>query len=306
MTTQKSAHSSVPAESGPDRLVNTRSEAANGLSTESVDPRRPPRRRHTLRLLAAAMLLLMGIGQAAWPVIDFSAVAQLIEQVRIASDSLDEMTTAKRALLGEVAALTGVWDDLTGDAYQLAETTSTLVMNHSLTGIEADLELRRDREQLAWPTSSHIQDAYIGQHADVIQQVLAAHQTATQTRNAERSAWHDAQIVIAQAGRFLAQIEATSGTQNSETTQGLSAQLDRHIAVSSASRDIAARQLEMLVSADHRQARLDHLQAVERANRQRKALALRAEIQDVLDQQQTDFDAAGFDQRLYTPVLPSY
>ena len=306
MTNQNTAHSPLPAEGGPDRVVNTRSEAADGLSTKSVHPQHPRKGRRRLSVSVAAVLLLAGIGQAAWPVIDFSAVAQLIEQVRIASDSLDEMTTTKQALLGEVAALTGVWDDLTGDAYGLSERASSLVTNYSLTGIENGLEDRMDAERNAWPSAADVSNAYAGQDASVIEKVLGAYQSTTRQLNAERNAWYDAQIVIAQTGKFLESVEATAGTQNSTTDQGLSAQLDRNIAVSSASRDIAARQLEMAVSAEHRAARLDHLQAVERANRQRRALMIRTEIQDVLDEQERNFDSAAFDAGLYRPVLPSY
>ena len=307
MTNQNTAHSPLPAEAGPDRVVNTRSEAADGVSTNSVDPPQHPRKgRRRLSVSVAAVLLLAGIGQAAWPVIDFSAVAQLIEQVRIASDSLDEMTTAKRALLGEVAALTGVWDDLTGDAYGLSEKASSLVTNYSLTGIEDGLEDRMDAERNAWPSAADVEHAYAGQDAAVIEKVLGAYQSTTLQLNAERNAWYDAQIVIAQTGKFLESVETTAGTQNSTTDQGLSAQLDRHIAVSSTSRDIAAGQLEMAVSAEHRAARLDHLQAVERANRKRRALMIRTEIQDVLDDQESNFDSAAFDTGLYTPVLPTY
>ena len=306
MTNQNTAHSPLPAEGGPDRVVNPRSEAAGGVSTKSVDPRHPRKGRRRLSLLAAAVLLLAGIGQAAWPVIDFSAVAQLIETVRIASDSLTEMTESKRALLGQVATFTGVWDDLTGDAYGMAERASSLVTNYSLTGIEDGLEDRMDAERNAWPSAADVEDAYAGQDASVVEKVLDAYQSTTLQLNAERNAWYDAQIVIAQTGKFLESVETTAGTQNSTTEQGLSAQLDRHIAVSSASRDIAAKQLEMAVSAEHRAARLDHLQAVERANRKRRALMIRTEIQDVLDEQETNFDSAAFDAGLYRPVLPSY
>ena len=306
MTNQNTAHSPLPAEGGPDRVVNTRSEAAGGVSTKSVDPQHPRKGRRRLSLLVAAVLLLAGIGQAAWPVIDFSAVAQLVETVRIASDSLTEMTESKRALLGQVATFTGVWGDLTGTAYGLSERASSLVTNYSLTGIETGLEDRMDAERNAWPSAADVRDAYAGQDAAVIQKVLESYQSTTLQLNAERNAWYDAQIVIAQTGKFLESVETTAGTQNSTTEQGLSAQLDRHIAVSSASRDIAARQLEMAVSAEHRAARLDHLQAVERANRKRRALMIRTEIQDALDEQETNFDSAAFDAGLYRPVLPSY
>ena len=306
MTNPNTAHSPLPAEGGPDRVVNTRSEAADGVSTKSLDPRHPRKGRRRLSLLVAAVLLLAGIGQAAWPVIDFSAVAQLVEAVRVASDSLTELTTTKQALLGQVATFTGVWGDLTGDAYGMAEKASSLVTNYSLTGIEDGLEDRMDAERNAWPSAADVEDAYAGQDAAVIQKVLESYQSTTLQLNAERNAWYDAQIVIAQIGKFLESVETTAGTQNSTTDQGLSAQLDRHIAVSSASRDIAARQLEVAVSAEHRAARLNHLQAVERAHRKRQELDIRIEIRDDIAQQQADFDSAAFDAGLYRPVLPSY
>ena len=307
-TNQKPDVSPLSAESAPDRAETTRSEALQGVFSDPVDPQpqHPPRRKSRVWLLAAAALMIVSLGRAAWPVIDFSAVAQLVEAVRVAQDSLNEMTTSKRALLGEVAALTGIWSDLTGDAYQLGERASGLVTDHSLRGIEADLESRRDIERLAWPTSGDIQDAYAEQPGDVIQQLLVAHQKATLQRDAEQNAWYDAQIVIAEAGQFLDAIQGTAGAQNAETTQGLSTQFDRHIAVSSASRDIAARQLELATSAEHRAARLEHLQAVERANQRRRSLAIRAEIQQALADHQANLDAAAFDESLYTPVLPEY
>ena len=251
------SHSSHPAGIRPDPAKKPRSEAAEAANANAPDPRHPPRRRRRLSLLIVMALLLVGAGQAAFPVIDASAVAQLIETVQLAGDTLSEMTTAKEALLGQVAGLTGVWNDLTGETYQLGEKASSLVTDHSLTAIEAGLTARTDAERLAWPTQGDVRDAYAGEDAAVIQQVLDAHQAETARHTAQRNAWHDAQIVIAEAGQFLEAIETTAGNQNNETTQGMSAQLDRQIAVSSASRDIAARQLELAVSAEHRAARLD-------------------------------------------------
>ena len=271
----------------------------------------PPRRSHGLNLIIVAALVLigmlfMGIAQANWPVIDISAVTQLIETVRLATDTLSEMTTAKEALLGQVANFTGIWGDLTGEAYQLGERASSLTTEFSLTQIEAGLNTRRTNELNAWPTAIDVQDAYAGEDATVIQQVLDAHQQATANRDAERNAWYDSQIVIAEAGEFLSAIEATSSTQNSETTQGLGAQLDRQIAVASSTRDLTARQLELAVSAEHRAARLDHQRSLAQAQQKRRALQLRTEMQDAIADHQADFDAAAFDQNLYTPVLPSY
>ena len=181
-----------------------------------------------------------------------------------------------------------------------------MVTDHSLTAIEAGLTARTNAERLAWPTQSDVRDAYAGEDAAVIQQVLDAHQAETARHTAQRNAWRDAQIVIAEAGQFLEAIETTAGNQNNETTQGMSAQLDRQIAVSSASRDIAARQLELAVSAEHRAARLEHLEALHRANQKRRALELRTEMQDAIADHEADFDAAAFDRQLYTPVLPTY
>ena len=131
------------------------------------------------------------------------------------------VTSAKQALLGQVANFTGIWTDLTGEAYQLGERASSLTTEFSLTQIEAGLNTRRTNEQNAWPTAIDVQNAYAGEDATVIQQVLDAHQTATAKRDAERNAWYDSQIVIAEAGEFLEAIESTASTQNSETTQGL-------------------------------------------------------------------------------------
>ena len=300
------SHSSHPAGIRPYPEKKPRSEAAGAANANAPDLQHPPRRRRRLSLLIVMALLLMGVGQAAWPVIDVSAVAQLIETVRLATDSLAEMTTAKQALLGQVAVLTGAWDDLTGEAYQLGEKASALVTDHSLTAIEAGLTARRNAERLAWPTQADVRNAYAGEDAAVIQQVLDAYQAETARHTAQRNAWHDAQIVIAEAGQFLEAIETTAGNQNNETTQGMSAQLDRQIAVSSAARDIAARQLELAVSAEHRAARLEHLEVLHRANQKRRALELRIEMQDAIADHEADFDAATFNRQLYTPVLPSY
>ena len=225
--------------------------------------------------------------------------------MRLAGDTLSEMTTAKDALLGQVAVLTGAWDDLTGEAYQLGERASSLTTEFSLTQIEAGLTTRRTNEQNAWPTAIDVQDAYAGEDATVIQQVLDAHQEATANREAERNVWYDSQIVIAEAGEFLSAIEATASSQNSETTQGLGAQLDRQIAVASSTRDLAARQLELALSAEHRAARLDHQRSLVQAQLRRQGLAIRTETQDTIANYQADFDAAAFDQVLYTPVIPT-
>ena len=300
------SHSSHPAGIRPDPAKKPRSEAAEAANAELPDPRHPSRRRRRLSLLVVMALLLVGAGQAAFPVIDASAVAQLIETVQLAQDQLDRVTTARDALLGQVANFTGIWNDLTGDAYQLGEKASGLVTDHSLTAIEGGLTARSNAERLAWPTQSDVRNAYAGEDAAVIQQVLDAHQAETARHTAQRNAWHDAQIVIAEAGQFLEAIETTAGNQNNETTQGMSAQLDRQIAVSSASRDIAARQLELAVSAEHRAARLEHLEALHQANQKRRALELRTEMQDAIADHEADFDAAAFDRQLYTPVLPTY
>ena len=288
----------------PDK--KPRSEAAGATNNIAPDPQHPRRKPRRIGLLVVMALLLMGVGQANWPVIDISAVAQLVETVRVVKDQLDQVTTAKEALLGQVANFTGIWTNLTGEAYQLGERASSLTTEFSLTQIEAGLNTRRTNEQNAWPTAIDVQDAYAGEDATVIQQVLDAHQTATAKREAERNAWYDSQIVIAEAGEFLSAIEATSSTQNSETTQGLGAQLDRQIAVASSTRDLTARQLELAVSAEHRAARLDHLRSLQQAQQKRRALQLRTEMQDAIADHQADFDAGAFDQSLYTPVLPSY
>ena len=305
MNLLNTALSPHPDENRPDPEKKSRSEAAGATNTNTPDPQHPPRRRRRLSMLLIIGLLLMGVGQAAWPVIDISAVAQLIETVRLATDSLAEMTTAKEVLLGQVATFTGVWDDLTGEAYQLGENASSLVTDFSLTQIEAQLNDRRTNEQNAWPTLLNVQDAYAGENATVIQQVLDEHQAATAKREASRNAWYDSQIVIAEAGEFLSRIEATASTQNTETTQGLGAQLDRQIAVASSTRDIAARQLEVALSAEQRAVRLDHERSMLEAQLRQQALRMRTETQDALANYEADFDAGAFDQTLYTPVISS-
>ena len=300
------AHSLHPAENRPDPEKKSRQEATGATNNIAPDPQHPPRRRRSLSLLIVMALLLMGVGQAAWPVIDISAIQQLIQTVQLAQDQLDRVTTARDALLGTVANFTGIWDDLTGEAYELGENASSLTTEYSLTQIEAGLNTRKTAEQSAWPTAADVQNAYAGEDATVIQQVLDAHQEATTNREAARNAWYDSQIVIAEAGEFLSAVEATASTQNSETTQGLGAQLDRQIAVASSTRDLTARQLELALSAEHRAARLDHLRALQQGQQKRRSLQLRTEMQDAIADHQAGFDAAAFDQKLYTPVLPSY
>ena len=298
------------AESAPDREKNTRSEAAGGVSSDSVDPQHPqhpPRRKRRTWLLVVAALMIVSLGNAQWPVIDISAVAQLVETVRLVQDQLTEMTTAKEALLGQVANYTGIWDDLTGDAYSLGEQTGAIVNTaRSLTDIDTELLNRHNREQLAWPTLSDVQRAHAGADPAVITSVLTAHQARSQKWNDQRAAWYDLQIMLASTGQFLEEVETTASTQNSTTDAGLSAQLDRQIAVASSSRDIAARQLEITASSEHRAAQLDHIEAMDRAGRQQQELNIRAEIRDAIAQQQAAFDANAFDSGLYTPVLPSY
>ena len=311
MKLENAARFTNSSTSGRDPEEKPLSAAAGAANGNTPDPQHPPHRSHGLNLIIVAALLLigmllMGIAQAAFPVIDLSAVTQLIETVRLAGDSLDQMTSAKEALLGQVAVFTGVWDDLTGDAYQLGERASSLTTEYSLTQIEAGLNTRKTNEESAWPTALDVQDAYAGEDATVIQQVLEEHQVATANREAARNAWYDSQIVIAEAGQFLSAIESTASTQNSETTQGLGAQLDRQIAVASSTRDLTARQLELALSAEHRAARLDHLTALQQAQQKRRSLQLRTEMQDAIADHQADFDAAAFDQSLYTPVLPNY
>ena len=251
--------------------------------------------------------MIVGLGNAQWPVIDISAVAQLVETVRLVEDQLSEVTTAKEALLGQVANYTGIWDDLTGEAYELGERVSgTINTAKSLTDIDAELLNRRNAEQLAWPTPGDVQSAYAGADPAVITNVLTAHQARSQQWNDQRAAWYDLQIMLASTGQFLEEIESTASTQNSTTDAGLSAQLDRQIAVASSSRDIAARQLEIAASSEHRAAQLDHMRALDQAWRQRQELDIRAKIRDDIAQQQAAFDANAFDSGLYAPVLPSY
>ena len=148
----------------------------------------------------------MGVGQANWPVIDISAVAQLVETVRAGLPiQLDQVTTRpKQALLGQVANFTGIWDR--PDRRCLSTRGETPVHSRPSSASlrsKQDSTTRRTNEQNAWPTAIDVQDAYAGEDATVIQQVLDAHQTATAKRDAERNAWYDSQIVIAEAGEFL-------------------------------------------------------------------------------------------------------
>ena len=306
MNPSNTARSAQSPETPLDPGKKPRPQAAGATNANTPDPRHPPPRRRLSLLIVMGLLLMLGVGQAAWPVIDISAVQQLIQTVRLAQDQLDRVTTARDALLGQVANFTGIWSDLTGAAYQLGENASSLTTQFSLTQIEAGLNTRRTNEQNAWPTASDVQNAYAGEDAALINQVLQQHQVATTNREAARNAWYDSQIVIAEAGEFLSAIEATASTQNAETTQGLGAQLDRQIAVSSSTRDLNARQFELMLSAEHRAARLDHLTAIQQAQQKRRSLQLRTEMQDAIADHQADFDAAAFDRNLYTPVLPSY
>lgn len=306
MNPENQAHSPYPAGIRPDPGKKSLSEAAGEANPNTPDPQHPPRRRRSLILLIVMALLLIGVGQAAWPVIDISAVAQLVETVRLATDSLDQVTSAKEALLGQVAVLTGTWSDLTGAAYELGENASSLTTEFSLTQIEAGLNTRKTNEQNAWPTAIDVQNAYAGEDATVIQQVLDAHQAATANRQAARNVWYDSQIVIAEAGEFLNAIQTTAGNQNSETTQGLGAQLDRQIAVASSTRDLAARQLEVSLKAQQRDILLDSQRSVLEGKLRQQGLAIRTELQDSIAEYEADFDAAAFDRSLYTPVLPSH
>ena len=306
-TRQNAPVSPIPAGSGPDPGKNTRTEARGGVFSGAVDPDYLPGRRSRLWLLAVALLGVAALGRAAWPVIDVSAVQQLVETVRLATDQLDQVTAARQALLGEIANYTGVWDDLAGLPYELGEQASGAVSTaQSLTTIDADLLRRRNAESAAWPTQGDVRSAYAGSKPDVITQVLAAHQASTGDWDTQRSVWHDTQIVIGSAGRFLDAVQATADTQNATTDPGLSAQLDRNIAVSSATRDIAAKHLELAVAAEQRAVRLEHREALERARRRRQALAIRSEINAAIENQQAGFDSDSFDRRLYAPVLPSY
>ena len=305
MNPAKSSHITVSPANPLDPEKKTRQESAEATNAAAPDPQHPPRRRRSLSLLIVMALLLMGVGQAAWPVIDVSAVQQLIQTVRLAQDQLDRVTTARDALLGQVANFTGIWGDLTGEAYQLGENASSLATDFSLTEVEARLNDRRTSEENAWPTLADIRDAYAGEDATVINQVLDEHQAATAKRAAARNAWYDSQIVIAEAGQFLSRIETTASTQNAETTQGLGAQLDRQIAVASSTRDIAARQLELSLSAEQRAVRLDHERSMLEAQLRQQSLQMRTETQDSLANYEADFDAGAFNRTLYTPVLPT-
>ena len=304
---QNAAVSPISPGSGPEREKNTLSEARRGVFSGPVDPDDLPRRISRFWQLAVAVLAVAALGRAAWPVIDVSAVAQLVETVRLVTDQLNEMTTAKEALLGQTAQYTGVWDDLTGEAYELGEQAGGAVSTaQSLTTIDAELLRRRNAENAAWPTAGDVRNAYAGADAGVVTQVLTAHQASTDRWNTQRAVWHDTQIVIGAAGEFLDQIETTAATQNAATDAGLSAQLDRHIAVSSSARDIAARQLELTAAAEHRGAQLEHLESLERARRRQQELAIRAAIRSSIENRQAAFDSTAFDRRLYAPVLPSY
>ncbi len=287
---------------------NTLSGAAEATISDPLDPQHPPRSsRRRLGLLVVGALVLAGIGQGAWPVIDISAIAQLTQAVKLATDSLDQVTSAKQALLGQVAVLTGTWSDLTGDAYELGEQATGVVKTaKSLADIDTHLLARRNAETNAWPSNADVRTAYAGSPASVITQVLRAHQAGTSSWNAERAAWYDAQILLASTGEFLEAVETTASDQNSETTQGLGAQLDRQIAVSSAARDIAAHQLSIAAAGENRAAQLEHLEALHRARQLEQWLDVRAEINSSIDTVQASFDATGFDNSLYAPVLPSY
>lgn len=297
----------IQADSGPGREKNTRSQARRGVFTDPVDPQHPPRPKRRTWLLVVAMLVIASLGHAQWPVIDVSAVAQLVQTVRLVQDQLTEMTTAKEALLGQVATYTGTWTNLTGQAYEVGEQVGgTINTAKSLATVEAELLNRRTAEQLAWPTSADIQTAYAGADAGVVTQVLRAHQTRSQKWNNERAAWYDSQIMLAATGQFLEDIENTASTQNTTTDAGLSAQLDRQIAVASSARDIAAKQLEMAAADNHLEVQLENQQAMEQAWRHQQELRIRAEIQTEIQNQQASFDSNSFDINLYNPVLPSY
>ena len=299
--------SPLPPDSASEPGKNTPSEARRGVNFSPLDPQHPPRRKRRFWLPLLAVFVLVSVGRAAWPVIDVSAVAQLVEAVRLAQDQLDEVITAKQALLGEVANFTGIWDDLTGDAYELGEqATGTIRTARSLADIDTALLTRRNAENNAWPTDADVRTAYAGSPASVITQVLRAHQAGSRQWNDQRAAWRDSQILLAATGEFLEAVETTASNQNSETDAGLSAQLDRHIAVSSSARDIAARQLEIAAAGEHRAAQLEHLEALYRARQLEQALEVRAEINTSIDTLQANFDDNAFDDSLYAPVLPSY
>lgn len=282
--------SPVSPDSGHVGEKNTRSEARGGVFSSPVDPQHPPRPKRPRWPLFLAALVVVSLGRAAWPVIDVSAVAQLVETVRIVTDQLDQVTDARRALMGEIAALTGRWSDLTGDPFEL----NTVLDDTDITG------------STGLPSAADIREAYDGAPADVVTQVLAAHRAAADRWTAQRGAWNDTLGVIDDASDFLEAIEDTASNQNSETTQGLAAQLDRQIAVSSVARDIAAQQLQLALSGEYRAARLERLQAVEKARIEQQTLDVRSEINDTIDTLQAGFDADTFDRDLYAPVLPRY
>ena len=306
MNPENQVHSRHPSQNRPHAENKSFSEAAQATNSTAPDPQHPRRKLRRLSLLIVMALLLMGVGQAAFPVIDLSAVTQLIQTVRLAQDQLDRMNTMRDAVLGQVANFTGVWTDLTGAAYRLSDNASSFVTDFSLTDAASRLSSRRDADDLAWPTQSDVQNAYAGEDASVIQQVLAAHQEESNQRTTQRSAWRDSQIVIAETGQFLERVENTASTQNGETTPGLGAQLDRQIAVTSSLRDIAAHQLQLDLAEQHRIDRLEEQRSLLEAQQKRRSLLLRLEMQDALADHDADFDAAAFDQRLYTPVLPQY
>ncbi len=304
---RNTAVSPVSPDSGPGREKNTRSQARRGVFSDQVDPQRLPRPQRRTWLLVVAVLVIASVGHAQWPVIDVSAVAQLVQTVRLVQDQLTEMTTAKEALLGQVATYTGTWTNLTGQAYEVGEQVGGVVNTaKSLTNIRADLLTRRNAEQLAWPSAADIRTAYAGAPSGAVTQVLRAHQTRSQKWNNERAAWYDSQIMLASTGEFLDEIEATASTQNTTIDTGLSAQLDRQIAVASSARDIAAKQLEMAAADKHLEVQLENQQAMEQAWRHQQELLIRAEIQAGIRNQQASFDSNSFDNSLYAPVLPSY
>ena len=304
---QNTRISPVSPDSGPGSEKNTRSEARRDVFSASVDPQHPPRPKRRTWLLVLAAFVIVGVGRAAWPVIDISSVAQLVQVVQTANDTLQRVTTTRDALLGQVANFTGVWTNLTGDAYELGEQVGGVVSTaRSLTDVRTGLVNRRNSEQLAWPTLSDVQLAYAGADPAVITKALTAHQSQSQKWNNERAAWHDLQIILASTGEFLDDVETTASTQNSTTDAGLSAQLDRQIAVASSARDIAASQLQMAAADKHLEVQIENQKAIERAWRQQQELRIRGEIQTSIQNHQAGFDASGFDSSLFTPVLPSY
>ncbi len=304
---QNTRISPVSPESGPGSEKNTRSQARRGVFSVPVDPQHPPRPKRRRWLLVLAAFVIVGVGRAAWPVIDISSVAQLVQVVQTANDTLQRVTTTRDALLGQVANFTGVWTNLTGNAYKLGEQVGGVVSTaRSLTDVRTGLVNRRNAEQLAWPTLADVQTSYAGADPAVVTKVLTAHQAQSQKWNNERAAWHDLQIILASTGEFLDDVETTASTQNSTTDAGLSAQLDRQIAVASSARDIAASQLQMDAADKHLEVQLENQQAMERAWRQQQELRIRGEIQTSIQNHQAGLDQAAFDSSLFTPVLPSY